>query len=341
LTLTVPSAPYGSSFIVRVWGGELIISWLDPRRKGQQRWAARQLVDIRLQLDSSGDGPVSHLVEIHPHPGEGKKVALPIWEEADARWLAATLREALHIPEPPLPGRLPPFLERDEQPAGSTIALERSAKGVFLAVPASGLWHPKVRWLFLAGVGVFALALLGGGFFYGLAELTAEPSLPDVFFPVMFRVAAAVWLVAFVLNGLLYFVDGFWRGRRHGLLGVAGDTLILRYTTLLGTRYRTWQRQSVADVRSGRTWGELEDANCELQVYLSDGKVIRLLAGYGDQELQWLATVLRRALRVPQAASTEEGSSDARSGSVRGPSARPLDLHQPSSPSSTSIWSGG
>ena len=115
------------------------------------------------------------------------------------------------------------------------------------------------------------------------------------------------------LNGLLWLVDGLWRARRHGLLVVAGDTLILRYTTLLGTRSRRWQRSSVADVRIRRTWGEFEDANCELQIHLADGTVVRLLAGYGDQELQWLATRLRRALRVPEDAVSGQGPSRARS----------------------------
>jgi hypothetical protein len=102
-------------------------------------------------------------------------------------------------------------------------------------------------------------------------------------------------------------VVGVWRARWQGQLAVAGGTLILRYTTLLGTRRRQWQRAGVADVRIGRAWGEFEDANCDLQVHLKDGKIVRVLPGYGDQELQWLATVLRRTLRVPNDALTGEG----------------------------------
>ena len=49
--------------------------------------------------------------------------------------------------------------------------------------------------------------------------------------------------------------------------------------------------------------GELEDANCNLQVHLKSGKIVRVLVGYGDPELQWVATVLRRALRVPRDAA--------------------------------------
>jgi hypothetical protein len=301
LTLTVLSAPGGRSFIVRVRGDELVLSWLRPRRK-EQRWSRHQLVDIRLQPDHRGDGPVSYLVEVHPHPGEGKVVALPIWEEAEAHWMAATLRQALRIPGPPPPGHLPDFLERDEQPAGSTITVERFAAGVSIAVPPAGVCHPRVRCLFLGCVGVFALALVGGGFFWWLAEkktgLVVDLAVP-------LRVLAVVWLAAWGLNALLWLIDGLWRAHRHGLLAVAGDTLILRYSTLLGTGVRQWQRASVADVRSGRTWGEFDDANCELQIHLGSGKVVRLLAGYGDQDLQWLATMLRRALRVPKDALAE------------------------------------
>jgi hypothetical protein len=37
----------------------------------------------------------------------------------------------------------------------------------------------------------------------------------------------------------------------------------------------------------------------ELHIRLKRGEIIRLLEDYGDADLQWLATVLRRALRVP------------------------------------------
>jgi hypothetical protein len=308
-TLTSRSAPYGSSFIVSMQGDQLEISWLHPRRKPQVRWSRRQLAAVQLERDDSGDGPVSYLVELHPHPGEGTKVALPVWGEADARWMTATLRLALHIPDPPPPGQLPAFLERDEQPAGSKITLARSAEGVSLTVPAAGWLHPPVRRTFLWSAGFFGLALGGGPLFYWLAHATTvrsgvDPHAPGRFMAHVFEAVAVIWIIVWTFGGLWDLAVGVWRACWRGQLAVAGDVLILRSTTLFGTQSRQWERASVVDVRTGGAWGEFEEANGELQIHLKDGKIIRVLPGYGDQELQWLATVLRRTLRVPKDALT-------------------------------------
>jgi hypothetical protein len=313
-TLTSRSAPYGNSFIVRVQCDELEISWLHPSRKPQRRWSRRQLADVRVERDYSGDGPVSYLVELHPHPGEGMKVALPIWDEADARWMTATLRLALRIPDPPPPGQLPAFLERDEQPAGSKITLERSADGVSLTVPAAGWLHPSLRPVFLWSAAFFGLAIGGGPLLWWLAEAitvregdVVDPNTPGTFMGNFFAVMAVIWICIWTFGGLWNLVIGVWRAHwRHAQLVVAGDLLMLRSTTLFGTRSWQWERASVVDVRIGRTWGEFEEANCELQIHLKDGKIVRVLPGYGDQELQWLATVLRRTLRVPNDALTAQ-----------------------------------
>jgi hypothetical protein len=296
LTFTVPSAPYGSSYVVSVFGDELLVSWLHPRKREPQRWSRDQLESVRHTPDPSGDGPTTYLVEIQPHPGEGRKVALPLWEEADARRLTDTLRQALRIPDPQ-PGQLPPFRERTEQPAGSKITLERSADGVVLTVPPAGWRHPNVRWMFLAGAGVSAMALAGYGLISWLAAVTSELWAPGDS-PV--RGFALLWVVVFGLLALLGLTEAVWRARRHALLAVADDTLTLNYTTLPGTWRWRWERRLVMDVRIGRSWCELEEANCNLQVHLKSGKVVRVLVGYGDPELQWVATMVRRALRVPR-----------------------------------------
>jgi hypothetical protein len=307
-TLMSRSAPYGSSFIVRVQGDQLEISWLPPSRKPQRRWSRRQVADVRLERDESGDGPVSYLVEIHPHPGEGAKVALPIWDDADARWMTATLRLALHIPDPPPPGQLPAFLERDEQPGGSKITLERSAEGVLLTVPAAGWRHPTVRHIFLWSAAFFGLALGGTPLWCWLAVAitvregdVVEPYAPGTFMAYITEAVAVIWFILWTFGGVWDLVVGVWRARWQGQLAVVGDVLTLRSTTLFGTRTRQWERASVVDVRIGRAWGEeLDEAHCDLQIHLKDRKVVHVLPGYGDQELQWLATVLRRALRVPK-----------------------------------------
>jgi hypothetical protein len=301
LTLTFSAAPYGSSYVVRVFADELVISWLYPRRPEAQRWHRRQIADVRLTPDANGDGPLSYLVEIHPHPGEGKMVSLPIWDEAEARWVIAVLRHALQIPTL-APGELPPFLERDEQPAGGQIVCERSAGGVTLTVPPAGWRHPNVRNLFLQALWALAFAVLGGAGFWWLGGLNPED--PSQYF--MFRCIAGGWAVAWGWLTPLALLRVVYRARRHAVLTVEGDTLLVVHTSLLGVRRRQWPRSNVADVRIALAHDGFDDSICDLRIHLHKGKIVRMLAGYGDPELQWLATVVRRALRVPQAALPQQ-----------------------------------
>jgi hypothetical protein len=40
------------------------------------------------------------------------------------------------------------------------------------------------------------------------------------------------------------------------------------------------------------------DPTWELHIHLTGGELVRLLDGYGDAELQWLATAVRRAIGI-------------------------------------------
>jgi hypothetical protein len=106
------------------------------------------------------------------------------------------------------------------------------------------------------------------------------------------------------------------RARRHATLTVEADTLLVRQTNLYGTRERQLRRSGIADVRVGHTLEgrvasprsrqavlDRVDPTWELHIHVADGTIVRLLDGYGDAELQWAATVLRRALHVPAAES--------------------------------------
>jgi hypothetical protein len=87
---------------------------------------------------------------------------------------------------------------------------------------------------------------------------------------------------------------------------VAGDRLMVQQSSLYSARREHWPRLRLAEVRVGDTSdGRVGNAEptYELQIHLRNGEIVRFLDGYGDAELQWLATVLRRALRLPQEVS--------------------------------------
>jgi hypothetical protein len=115
------------------------------------------------------------------------------------------------------------------------------------------------------------------------------------------------------LCGIAFLVDAGNRARRQVVLTVADDWLIVCQSGLYGARREQLPRLRIADVRVGDSLDgkaispytrqlarDKADPTYELQIHLRNGEIVRVLDGYGDAELQWLATVLRRALRVPE-----------------------------------------
>jgi hypothetical protein len=301
LKITLPRPTFGRrSAIVTVDGDRLQV---EHRGRTEER-ARRQLADIRVARLIDSEGPDTFQVHIDPHPGEGKRVRLPVRDEPEANWLAATIRQALGIPE--AGDESAPFLERAEPPAGCPIVEEPLPDGIQFIVPPMGFQHPNVRYYGLLGLGYLAIGLVVGGFLYvadGLGHISIDDFLQ------------LVWLVP-VLFGLGFLAaveEVIRRAGRHAMLSVGGNTLRLQQTNLYRTRRCEWPRSRIVDVRVGnnlekcrlvgprtqRVILDQTDPTWELHIHLRDGELVRLFDGYGDAELQWLATALRQALRVP------------------------------------------
>ncbi|HEX3151884.1 MAG TPA: hypothetical protein VHR66_27680 [Gemmataceae bacterium] len=295
LILTLPHKPFGprrATLIVR--GDRLRVS-------EEQEWSRRQLADIRVARLIDSEGPDMFQVHIDPHPGEGKRVRLAPGTEAEARWLATTLRRALGMTDE----GLPTFLERPDRPAGCPIVEESLAGGVRFLVPPAGFRHADVRRYFLYALGYLAVGLGVGGFLAFIGDDAGD---------MIGGVLPFIWLVPAVM-GLGAFggvEEAVRRARRHATLSVVGDTLVVRETNLYGTREREWPRRRIVDVCLGDTLAgrainprtrravlDRADPTWELHIHLTDGEVVRLFDGYGDADLQWLATALRRTLGVP------------------------------------------
>jgi hypothetical protein len=305
LRLSLPPGVFGRRpRVLVVLGDRLRVE----RGEHQQEWARRQLAGVRVGRLVDSEGPDTFQVHIDPHPGEGKRVRLTLGGEAEARWLATTLRHALGLADDP-DGTPAPFLERPDPPAGCNIRQEPRAQGVHFVIPPIGYRHPDVRRYLMYGLAYLAGALALAGF------LSALPDTPpdEVGLGGLFR---TLWLLPVGL-GLGVFAaaeEAVRRAHRHATLTVKGARLVISQTTLYGTRERTWRHFRIADVHVGDTLEGQEinprtrqavhdrtDPTFELHVHLTDGQIVRLLDGYGDADLQWLATALRRALGVPAA----------------------------------------
>lgn len=178
-------------------------------------------------------------------------------------------------------------------------------------MPPVGYQHPDVRRYMRIGVGYFAVTVVASVLLFVMSD--SKPfgdALPELI--------QLLWLVpiVFAIGVVGAIEEVVKRARRHAGLTVDGDTLVVQQTNLYGTRERELHRSSVADIRVGDTLEgrkvnprsrqailDRTDPTWELHIHLADGTIVRLLDGYGDAELQWLATVLRRTFHVPAAES--------------------------------------
>ena len=92
--------------------GETLVVWQSGLfRVRPRRWSRQQLADVFvMECVTTGDDPQDYWVlQIHPHPGQGRAFRLLAHrDEAELRWLATMLRRTLHCPctspESPPPG---------------------------------------------------------------------------------------------------------------------------------------------------------------------------------------------------------------------------------------------
>jgi hypothetical protein len=220
---------------------------------------------------------------------------LALGDEAEARWLATLLRRAMGLPHEGSPAQASTFRERRAQPAGSRVLCQEMPDGVTLTVPPAG---SGVKDRILCSL----IALGGAAPFAVLVHLVFED--------------AVIYYVFSGLGGLLgiaFLVDAGNQARRQVVLTVAGDRLIVQQTSLYGVRRQQWPRLRIADVRVGDSLDrralpphirqlarDQADPPFELQIHLRNGEIVRVLDEYGAAELQWMATVPRRALGVPE-----------------------------------------
>ena len=189
------------------------------------------------------------------------------------------------------------FQEEPDQPATSRVVCEQRDNGVTLTVPPGGIGP-----FFLLGCGLCAFAMLPtiAGFISGFR--TEDGSLGPLW------LSASFWALA-----LAVLIPAFHHARAQVTLAVLGDELEAEVSSVLRTRRYSWKRNELADVRSGDNgWVSGGDESnltpvAQLHIFPKYDKKVGLLAGRDATEIRWIATVLRRALRLPH--SFPEGKS--------------------------------
>src|SRR5262249_19452695 len=89
-------------------------------------------------------------------------------------------------------------------------------------------------------------------------------------------------------------------GRRRAILAVVGDSLLVIQEGPMRLKRSEWHRDELKDVRPAPSGLSVNHKRVlELQIQPKLGKPFGLLGGHGDPELEWIATMLRGALRLP------------------------------------------
>jgi hypothetical protein len=179
------------------------------------------------------------------------------------------------------------FVERPEPPAGSGIVVEHHSDGVTLIVPPRGIWKGGG-----CAIMVLGLVFLAGALNCVLAMAGIVHGEGDPF------VGFWVCLIAGLAGSFL----AVGHGRRRAMLVVSADrTLQVKNVDVFGTQERIWQREELAEIRTGTREGVVDDISVlELQIDPKSGPTFGLLAGRSAADLEFLAAQLRRLLRLPQ-----------------------------------------
>ena len=276
--------------VLSVAGNTLFFTGKNSFHTTELRWAREQIADINVEHLESSETRFWAL-QVVPFPGEGEAcLLLHDRDEAELRWVATLLRRELGFPDSgPEKQTLPPFRERQEQPAGSKVAVCETDEGLTLTLPPIGLGHrtPRTFFIIAAYFGVVA-AVVGGGFYDGTGEV-----------PMLMWVVLGIFaIVGTVVLGLV--TEGLRLAWARGVVTVLTDRLQISQVGPFGSRQAQWSRSELADVRVGPPTGNPDERPpWALRIYPKQGQPTGFFAGRDAAELQWLATVIRRRLYLP------------------------------------------
>jgi hypothetical protein len=187
-----------------------------------------------------------------------------------------------------------------EQPPGSDVQVEQFPDGITFRVPPAGVWKGSAGMfqfgiLWTVAIAGFTALFAGAGVAQGRGASAVLGAL---------GIMSLFWLVG---AGLL--LGGWVMGTRESVIAVVGDTVMVMQTGLRRSKRREWPRSAVTTVRVGPSGTEVNDRPIpELQLHSADKKLFGMLVGRDPQELTWMATLLRQAIKSTNADSPEQPS---------------------------------
>jgi hypothetical protein len=180
-----------------------------------------------------------------------------------------------------------------EQPEDSQAVLVRHADGITLTMPPKGIWSKrnKLRWTVIVG-GTFILRVIA------LLYLEPPRNANEI-------LKTSLTFLLSVAVGVLFILGGVYEGRRHAAFAVIGDRLLAFQFYLFGNKRWEWSRAQLICIRTvslspgPRGSPCLLDCIIKLEIHSRIDPIAVFLSERNGEELRWIATVLRQALRVP------------------------------------------
>jgi hypothetical protein len=199
--------------------------------------------------------------------------------------------------------------DRPERPVNCRAFLDEEAAGVTLVVPPPGVWQGTNKFIVFWTFGWCALLV---PITVALGTAAAQGNVHDKHGRPVSPLFAILFLGLFWLVGIGFLLGVLHRGRRRVSLTVDGGRLVVVQSGLFGTRRREWSREEIADLRAvcdrRSTIGEGKGNNAyypwqiDLRIVPRDGRELNVITyREGDPrkaDLEWMATVLRGALRL-------------------------------------------
>ena len=183
-----------------------------------------------------------------------------------------------------------------DQPPGSRVRLEEWSSGVRLTVPAAGLWRGSRGLFFFALVWCGFMAVFTVGAAIAGFEWDGKPWMPILF------------IAAFWASGLGLLAVAVHMGRRTAVIAIEDGRLLVETRGLFGVKRQEWNPGELSAVRADAGGLEVNERPVlELQIHPVGGKKWGLLGGRDEDELRWMATCLRRALKLPAHSPHPEG----------------------------------
>ena len=183
------------------------------------------------------------------------------------------------------------FRECQDQPECSDIDFDEESAGVTLTIPPAGIYRGS-KGLFVFGLLWTYIVITLGLIVFGFMQQADE-----------YNYWALTGIAFLVLLGPVMLARAIHMGRRRAVLTAFGDKLGLEQTGPFGSKEKEWLRDELADLRTGPSGTTVGVAPIiELQIVSRDSGKVGLFAGRDDEELRWLATVLRRALKFTETA---------------------------------------